>query len=201
MLLTEKNLDSYFTSSILSALSHQGVDASEHTVVYLSSLLSHCCYTEHLFEKIDGGYRIKPLALYYADYTDAKTSSQRTLALRRLGDVALFVSGLYSQSLVRKAVDIDYYIAMGGGAYAQLSTTLDNVTRSQGMAEIFAELASKFVAYMDVLSEITEAQHSSDSDILRQYEIWLRSGSKAAKKRLLSQGIIPQSAAEFRTKH
>ena len=199
MLVTEKDLDSYFKSSILSALSNQHVDASEHTVVYLSSLLVHFSQTEHLYEKTEDGYQLKPLALYYTDYTDAKGTSERSHALRRLGDVALFICGLYSQSLNRKVVDIDYYIAMGGGAYARLAHDLQ--PHKQVFIDIFAELANNFVDYMDVLSEITEAQHSSHSDILRQYEIWLRSGSKAAKKRLMTQGIIPQSGPIIHTKH
>ena len=201
MLVTEKDLDSYFKSSILSSLSHQRVEASEHTVVYLSSLLVYFSQTENLFEKTDSGYQLKPLALYYADYNYAKNARQRSQALRRLGDVALFISGLYSQSLNKKAVDIDYYIAMGGGAYAQLSHLTDGSINKQVFANIFAELASNFVDYMDVLSDITAAQHSSDSDILRQYEIWVRSGSKAAKKRLISQGIYPQADCKIHTKH
>ena len=40
MLVTENDLDSYFKSSILSALSKQQVDASEHTVVYLQQSVS-----------------------------------------------------------------------------------------------------------------------------------------------------------------
>ena len=201
MLVTEKDLDSYFKSSILSALSHQQVEASEHTVVYLSSLLVHFSHTEHLFEKNEDGVYLKPLALYYADYSHAKTPQQRTYALRRLGDVALFVSGLYSQCLSRKAVDIDYYIAMGGGAYAQLSNAHEQQANKHVFTDIFSELSNKFVDYMDVLSEITEAQHSSHTDILRQYEIWLRSGSKAAKKRLNSQGIFPHPNFSGPTKH
>ena len=191
MLVTENDLDSYFKSSILSALSKQQVDASEHTVVYLSSLLVHFSQTNNLFEKTEDGYQLKPLALYYADYSYARNAQQRSQALRRLGDVALFICGLYSQSLSRKAVDIDYYIAMGGGAYAQLSHSVKGTINRNVFTNIFAELSSKFVDYMDVLSDITAAQHSSDSDILRQYEVWLRSGSKAAKKRLVSQGIYP----------
>lgn len=201
MLVTEKDLDSYFKSSILSALSNQDVKASEHTVVYLSSLLVHFSHTEHLFEKNEDGVFLKPLALYYQDYSHAKTSQQRTSALRRLGDVALFISGLYSQCLSRKAIDIDYYIAMGGSAYGQLSNSHNNRTNKYVFTDIFAELSNNFVDYMDVLSEITEAQHSSHTDILRQYEIWLRSGSKAAKKRLMSQGIFPLEINSDLTKH
>lgn len=200
-LVTEKDLNSYFKNSILSALSHQQVNASEHTVIYLSSLLVYFSHSEHLFEKSEDGYHLKPLALYYADYSYAKTPQQRTQALRRLGDVALFISGLYSQSLNRKAVDIDYYIAMGGGAYAELSSVHDKLTNKHVFTDIFSELSDNFVDYMDVLSEITEAQHSSHSDILRQYEIWLRSGSKAAEKRLISQGIFPQENNSGLTKH
>ena len=89
---------------------------------------------------------------------------------------------------------------MGGGAYAQLSHSAKGTIDKNVFTNIFAELSSKFVDYMDVLSDITAAQHSSDSDILRQYEIWLRSGSKAAKKRLVSQGIYPLDST-IHTKH
>jgi len=77
MLVTERDLDSYFKSSILSALSNQHVEAGEHTVVYLSSLLVYFGHTENLFENTGDGYQLKPLALYYSDYASTKSSQER----------------------------------------------------------------------------------------------------------------------------
>jgi len=40
--------------------------------------------------------------------------------MQRLGDTALFIAGVFADSLNRKLVDVDYYVAMGGTAYAQV---------------------------------------------------------------------------------
>ena len=53
----------------------------------------------------------------YSDALEEESGEARNQILRRLGDVALFISGVFSRSLKRRVVDVDYYIAMGGGAY------------------------------------------------------------------------------------
>ena len=52
-----------------------------------------------------------------------------------------FVSGFFSDSLCRSAVDVDYYASLGGYAYQQLST-LD----SGSLAPAFDELGRRFLA-------------------------------------------------------
>ena len=54
--------------------------------------------------------------------------------LRYLGDFSLFTSGFFSDSLSRRAVDVDYYVSMGEFAYGSLgrrdSDTLGSVFSS-----------------------------------------------------------------------
>ena len=61
-------------------------------------------------------------------------------ACRQIGDVSLFISGFFSDSLRRKLVDVDYYVSIGGYAYNALSRV-----ETDTFSPVFAELATKFV--------------------------------------------------------
>jgi hypothetical protein len=91
---------------------------------------------------------------------------------------------------------------MGGSAYSYLSDTMRATNRGRAMSGIYDELASKFVAFVDVLGEVSEgANCSNDIDVLRQYEIWLRTGSRRAAERLRAAGIHPSISASSRLRH
>jgi hypothetical protein len=201
-LITETSLQEYFQNSVAGALENQNVEAGADTVHYVVNLLTSFSRAERLFERTRDGVMIRPLALLYAEAVERKTSDERNRALRRLGDVALFISGVFSQSLNRRVVDIDFYVAMGGTAYSHLSETLRLSSRSRALSSIFDELASKFVEFVDVLGEVSEAANcTNDTDVLRQYEIWLRTGSRRAAGRLRAVGIHPSRNASSSLRH
>ncbi len=201
-LITETSLQEYFQTSISDALENQNVKAGAETVHYIVNLLTSFSRAEKLFESTPDGMMIRPLALLYEEAVSGATLDERIRALRRLGDVALFISGVFSQSLNRCVVDIDYYVSMGGSAYSCLSDTVRGTNRSRTMSGIYDELASKFVAFVDVLGEISEGGScNNDTDVLRQYEIWLRTGSTRAADRLRAVGIHPSTNASSRLRH
>jgi hypothetical protein len=148
--------------------------------------------SENLYEDDGEIYGIRPLALMLADAAEAPTADERTRLLQRIGDVALFVSGFFSNQLARQAVDIDYYIAMGENAYGVLSDEVVGTFRGNAFADIWRELASKFRILIDVLQEVRDdGCPESSMTVLRQYEIWLKTGSKRAEQMLRQQGIVP----------
>ena len=109
-----------------------------------------------------------------------------------IGDVALFISGFFVESLANKSVDIDYYIHMGENAYGSLSEETRGTFRGNAFAHIFRELACKFQVLTDVLNEVRDGPcPDSDLNVLRTYEIWLKTGSKRAEKLLRQQGVVP----------
>ncbi len=60
---------------------------------------------------------------------------------------------------------------------------------------LFAELAAKFQHLVDVLNEVADmARPLSDQDVLRQYEIWLKTSSPRARKLLERCGVMPVRA-------
>lgn len=191
-LVTDINVREHFRESVHSALSHQRVEAGEDTVYYVVNLLAYFTYAENLFSPTVEGVDLKPLALIYADAVEASSMEERHGALKRLGDVALLISGLFSSSLNRKVVDVDYYMAMGGSAYAHLSDISRGTVRGRAFCAIFGELSDKFPSFVDVLTEVGEQSGlSSQTDIMRLYEIWLRTGSRRAAGRLRKLGIEP----------
>lgn len=201
-LITETSLQEYFQSSISDALDNQNVEAGADTIHYVVNLLTSFSRAEALFERTRDGVMVRPLALLYAEAVEGATAEERNRALRRLGDVALFISGVFSQSLNRCVVDIDYYVSMGGSAYSHLSETMRGTDRGRALSGIYYELASKFVAFVDVLGEVSEAPNCNNSlDVLRQYEIWLRTGSERAAGRLRAVGIQPSRTASSRLRH
>ena len=191
MLVKQESLQNYFHDCLHSSLRKHNVKATDFTVIYLANLLINFSRSENFIDTSEGRWPYKPLALHYSDALNSDTDHQRDIALRRLGDIALFICGLFSDSLNTKTVDIDYYAAMGGSAYGHLSESRTVVTSDSTLNEVFYELSNKFIDFADVLSELNENQGQSNKDLMRTYEIWLRTGSKKAQKLLIESGIQP----------
>src|SRR5579871_5371003 len=95
----------------------------------------------------------------------------------------------FGRRIVRKMIDIDYHIAMGGRAYGTLAGRLCH-GRRQGLGCVFAELASKFQPLVYALGEMSDvARRYTHADVLRLYEIWLKTGSPRARNLLRGLGI------------
>lgn len=194
-LLAVTNLREFFHDSVQTALRQQRVAVDDHTEHYVVNVLTMFARSEELYDRTPEGVRLKPLALMLADASEAPTAQRREEALRRLGDVSLFVAGFFAQSFARKLVDVDYHIAMGGRAYGTLAETMRGSLRGQVFATVFMELAQKFQRLVDVLNEVAEmAYRHTDKDILRLYEIWLKTGSPRAYNILRRLGVEPVTA-------
>ncbi|MCK7580760.1 MAG: hypothetical protein MZV65_37415 [Chromatiales bacterium] len=112
--IVDTSLHEYFHDSVHTALSRQQVQAQPETASYLANLLISFLRTERLYEPGEDGPTFRPLAMRYADTLAGLSPELRARALRGLGDVALFVAGVFAESFNRKLIDVDYYAAMGG---------------------------------------------------------------------------------------
>lgn len=194
------SLQEFFRDAFHDAAVHQRLDIDEHTEAYVVSLLTLFSRVEALFDQTPEGPRLRPLALMLADAVDAPTAAARQHALQRLGDVSLFVAGFFMRSFARKLVDVDYHIAMGGNAYGCLADTLQRSAR--GRAEVYSQLARKFQGLVDALNEVSEMSYQhSDADVLRLYEVWLKTGSRRAHSLLGRLGVLPVKSAGSRLEH
>ncbi len=200
-LITGVNVQEFFKDSVSDALKNQNVDADESTVFYVVNLLCHFARVDRLFEWTPEGLTLQPLAFLYRDAIEAPSTAERARALRRLGDVSLFISGILTGSLERKAVDINYYIAMGGNAYRSLCDSTLEDERGSGWAGVFHELGEKFAVFVEVLNEVGGRSDVDDNrDILRLYDEWTRNNSPRAamKLRRLGINVAGGSSSQFR---
>jgi hypothetical protein len=188
------NLREFFKDELHGALEKQQVAVEDQTEHYVVNLLTLFSRSEALYEQTSEGSRLKPLALMLAEALEAPSAGDRNRGLQRLGDVSLFIAGFFAQSFARRLIDIDYHIAMGGRAYATLAESLSR-GRSRVLGNVFGELATKFQPMVDALNELSETAYThSDKDILRLYEIWLKTGSRRCYDILKRLGVDPTSA-------
>jgi len=187
-----RNLQDYFRTSIEDVVARQNVDIDPHAAYYVVNMLTLFSRSDELYEDDGDYYGLRPLALMLADAADAESVDHRNHLLRRIGDVALFIAGFFSDSLASRVVDIDYYIHMGGNAYGSLSEEVRGTFRGNAIAPIYNELAIKFQILVDVLNEVRDGRRkTSDIDLLRTYEVWLKTGSRRAERLLKQQGVVP----------
>jgi hypothetical protein len=188
------NLREFFKDALHGALEKRHLAVEDQTEHYVVNLLTLFSRSEELYDTTPEGRRLKPLVVMLSEALEARSEGDRNRGLQRLGDVSLFVAGFFAQSFARKLIDIDYHIAMGGRAYAALA---DTMSRGKGrvLGNVFSELANKFQPMVDALNEVSETSYThSDKDILRLYEIWLKTGSKRSYDILKRLGVEPTTA-------
>jgi hypothetical protein len=171
----------YFKELVEGAITRQHVSAGELTAFYVVHLLAS------FVERTDSP---EPLALGLAHALESGGARQRS-TLREIGDRSLFLSGFFSDSLKGRLVDIDYYMSIGGYAYNAL-TRLE----TDHLSPVYAELGEKFSSFVDVLAEVSERTScTSNLDLLRLYERWLKTGSRRSGQLLAERGVVPLAAA------
>lgn len=182
----------HFSAALQSAARNQDVALRDVTATYLVNLLTEFGETSALAAVTDPNRHIKPLATLYGEALEAPTSEHRRRTLRKLGDLALFIAGIFSDSLNRKLVGVDYYIGMGEAAYCCVYDSLQDDARAKNVSTVFADLSAKFPLLVDLLNEISEMSGlKSRCDMLQTYELWQKTGSSRARKQLQRAGIVP----------
>ena len=67
---------------------------------------------------------------------------------------------------------------------------------------VFDELSCKFKGFVDVLADLkAEARGHPEHDVLRLYEIWLRTGSPRAERLLRDLGVEPNTTLDGNSRH
>lgn len=198
-LIVDKKVEEYFFQQIREASFNQHLESSPHTEFYLVQLLSNFSHRDRIGSWSQN--RERPLAICFLEsfHTDLDNRIPR---LKDLGDFILYVSGFFQESLERRGMDLGYYYSLGETAYRSLHALSDQNQIFETFQETFAELAAKFPAYVEVLSEISENSHMKrDSGLLRIYERYLSTGSKRLLKKLHRAGFFPNSNPPSLTEH
>ena len=158
---------------------------------YVVDLLQHYLDAKNLFDPDfdESGRRIpKTLAEMYLIANNAEDQTVKVDLLKKLGDRSLYMSGFFGDSLQRKIVDVDYYVNMGGVAYA----TLASCVREDTSAKVYSTISKRFVDLVDVLTYISHSSFiKSNESVLRLYDRYMTTGSELAREKLTEMGVLP----------
>ena len=175
----------YFKELVERAVEHQHLDVRDLTSFYLVNLLTG-------FVQPDRTSMEEPIGVRFARALQSAGSRQRD-GFREVGDLSLFISGFFADSLNRGYAAVDYYIQLGAYSYGSLARS------ESALGDVFDELAAKFTACVDVLSEVSERSAlTSNTDVLRLYENWMRTRSRRSGELLAERGIVPNYSASSR---
>jgi hypothetical protein len=181
----------FFQERVSKALENQHVAHSEQAEGYLVKLLTDFSATEPLTRGAEGRAVHAPLALQLKEALESPNPEEKLVQLRKLGDVALYVAGFFSDYVNRRLVDFDYYVSMGESAYASASSLMQRRSLRVEAAALYREMAEKFTKFVDVLAEISEESFlQKNQGVLRLYERWQRTQSPWSARKLKELGVI-----------
>lgn len=178
----------YFNDVVQEAISARKMVTFPLAKSYIVSVLENYVHTNNLFDAQteNGKLTRETLAETFLKAQNAHSSVKIEL-LKKLGDVSLYISGFFGDSLSRKIVDVDYYMDMGEVAYG----TLAHEIKEDTSRKVFEDFSKRFVEYVDLLTTISQKTFvQNDESILRLYEKYLKTGSELAREMLEEKGIV-----------
>lgn len=183
-----KTCDAFFMGTLDEAIRNQRVKISEEVAFYLLQTLVRA----FRYAPTDDEKRTieKAIALRYEEALDKPSrGSKRANEFRAIGDSSLMLSGVWWISLLRKPADVDYYATIGSSSYLIASEE-----SPENLAKIFEELSENFITGINILTEATQCISLSQTnltncDILRMYEVYLRTNNPFLARKLISIDI------------
>ncbi len=167
----------FFSEQVAHAFEERRVKSSPLTATYLVKLLEHYAFSKN-FER-------PMLAELYLQAVNTEQTQARMDLLKKLGDLSLYISGFFGDSLNRKVVDIDYYVGMGGTAYGNLARL------NEANSPVYQEFSERFMDFVDVLTYISQQSLiQTDADLLRLYDRYMVTGSRLAEEQLIKKGLL-----------
>ncbi|MGE0616280.1 MAG: hypothetical protein AB7P04_11630 [Bacteriovoracia bacterium] len=179
----------FFHELVTTALGNQKVSIHPETEFYLVNLLNQFMSTDNLYTRdANGNVKDEPLVFLFKEACETPARTAQRLMFRHVGDISLYVAGFFQESLHRKLVDIGYYIDIGGTAYQKVADQADD----RANRTMYAQLSEQFGKCVDVLAEVSEKTTlKSETNLLRLYDNWVRTGSERTARILEGAGIIP----------
>ena len=108
-MLIDTRPSEFFKERVRVALTNNNMTVDNDVEFYLVTLL--CNFIQPALDL--QGRLDTPLALFLKEALESADSYEQQARFKVLGDLSLYVSGYFQESLNRKTIDINYYIAIG----------------------------------------------------------------------------------------
>ena len=189
-LLLEASAESFFYELVHGAVKNQKITIQPETEFYVVKLLNRFIFSESLYSKnSSGNLEEQPIALMFKEALEAETPPIQKTLFQNVGDITLYKTGFFQESLNKAKIDIDYYIGLGGTAYLNAA----KITDEKHYQSLFSELSDKFDRFVSILFEVSEktmiSNTKTETDLYRMYDLWSKTGSERAARVLKKSGI------------
>ena len=187
---TSGDLRGFFQELLTAAVSERGTTPTDAAQAYVVALLADYAKPGSLSrDTIE-----RPFTLLLAEALET-AGSERFERLRALGDGALYVRGFFHEFLENRGVALGYVSTVGARAYDGAAAMLRRASSEASSApDVLGELAERFDAFVELLGSVGDrllARGGSNTDVLRLYERWLRTGSTDIAGVLSGRGLTP----------
>ena len=184
----------YFQELITQAAQDTQKSSRKESVQYLASLLNDFLKARTEALNLSTFDNLTPsLALMEAG---ALATGNQFRLYKKIGDVSLFVSGLFLNALARSMLDLDYYKTIGEKGYHLAHT----VSAEQTLKETFLDLSLNFLSYIEILHHVsTVIGLSGNKNLLYIYDQWIKTQSEFFERILRARGFDLQQMSKFKT--
>lgn len=169
----------YFQEAINQALERLHLKIEDWIVFYLVELLARQAVQPVTLE---------PLVTQMDAALRASSAQEKFSRFKEMGDSALVLVGFYEEAVVKRSSK-GYVVLMGGRAYRSAAALAND-----GFGKVYGSLSDGFEDFVQVLDEVKEnTSLRTPQDIVKLYDKWRQTGSRAAASRLRSSGVLLSS--------
>lgn len=183
--LDHRTLESYFFEEIEHAQERRGQALPHEIEAYIVQLL-----VTYARRTQAAGRRSRALALEYLR-AKGESGQAKAYALRRVGDRALYISGVAPRSLHRSPVSVRYIKGIGEAAYREVA--------GGGALAVLGDIADRFDEVSETIREVIELGTSRTSpggadararELWSLIERWRTSQDPKDAEKLLEAGLL-----------
>jgi hypothetical protein len=192
VVLHTESIELYFQQALEESLKEQNIELSDAACYYIVHLLTSFSRSEYAFA---GSEHNEKQAFISMLSRASETSLEEALRIyKHVGDMTLYRTGFFSESVKNQLVSPQYYMQIGESAYSSASS----LSRSNAALNsvIFAELADRFTALVHLLKSIRlfghkdqDMQHRS-SQTFEIIELYQKSGDDNLLRFLQDRGVF-----------
>lgn len=148
----ENSLQSFFFDELQSFNKKSTQPIPSEMIFYSSMVLDRYAESANYFSvEEDGSIKEKVLGLKLLEVSQ-KGFRQKQMELKEIGDTALMLCGIFSESVNRKITDLSYYKSLGQSAYKQLNTIIPELYE---MPDFYLNVSHFFQKIMSLLTIVS----------------------------------------------
>ncbi|MCC7070968.1 MAG: hypothetical protein IT383_06590 [Deltaproteobacteria bacterium] len=189
MLVASASMREYFRETLTLAMRKRSVRLSESAQAYLVNLCAELSRAENLFAGTEHGER--PALVDLLARAQEAEPHEALRIYKHMGDSSLVLTGFFRES-VEDTVGVEYYVSMGGGAYANVAGLMRPTAATS--SALFAELSDRFRELVELLIAMSmqgdQTKGLDDVRVLELVERFERTGDPRALEALKASGIV-----------